>query len=150
MFLNVLETDLKKVLSPLRAETPARWGRLNAQQMIEHLEWVVQMSTGKHAVQQEIPEDKIERAKKFLASEHPMPKDFRANFIPADPASCRHENLEQAIDKLVEEVKAFEKYYSENPQRTHLHPSFGILNAQEWTRIHDKHFTHHFQQFGIL
>ena len=34
-------------LARLRADDPPRWGAMTAQQMVEHLEWVFDASTGR-------------------------------------------------------------------------------------------------------
>jgi len=36
-----------------------------------------------------------------------------------------------------------------NPDALKLNPTFGELNKAEWEIFHEKHFTHHFKQFGI-
>jgi len=35
-------------------------------------------------------------------------------------------------------------------KETHVHPYYGPLNHDQWTRLHSKHVTHHFTQFELI
>ena len=78
-----------------------------------------------------------------------MPKNFEASFARIRE-TLRHEELALAIDELLLEWVDFEECYTENPDAKHTHPYYGALNYEQWTRLHSKHFTHHFKQFGLI
>lgn len=142
-----LEVFLSK-LNQLSEDKNPEWGAMNAQQMVEHLSTSVAMSFGKFQVQLSIPEDKVEKALLFLDSDKPMPRGFKVNFAPENP-KLRFEDMPSAIDELCENWAAFETYYQDNPDGTNLHPVYGHLAYEKWLRVHSKHFTHHFEQFGL-
>ncbi len=143
-----LELALKH-LEQLSADTPAKWGVMNAQQMVEHLSDFFQLSRGEvDGVSLEIPEENVHKAQSYLASERPMPRLFKANFFPDDP-ELRNDNLQCAIDEFCEEWVHFETFFEGNEGVTTLHPSFGKLTYEQWKRVLSKHLTHHFEQFGI-
>jgi hypothetical protein len=87
--------------------------------------------------------------KEFLFSDKPMAKNIEVPFAKKDE-KLRNENLEFAIDELAENWIEFEEYYFENEGNQNLHPYYGLLNYEEWLRLHSKHFTHHFEQFNLL
>lgn len=139
---------IQEKLRTLQADQVANWGQMTAQRMVEHLSESVRLSFIPHSFALAIPEDKIPRAVAFLESEHPMPKNFRVEFATPDtPVHCS--NLSAAIDELVGNWSAQEKWWEENPNTTSLHPSFGPLSREQWMRVHSKHFAHHFEQFGL-
>src|SRR5688572_11641628 len=95
-FLNVFSPELEASLAKLDADTPALWGRMDAQQMIEHLTLVLRVSIGKVPMTIHTPEEKLAKSKSFLMSEKPMPREFRASFIPLDPQPKRNPDMESA------------------------------------------------------
>jgi oxepin-CoA hydrolase / 3-oxo-5,6-dehydrosuberyl-CoA semialdehyde dehydrogenase len=141
--------DLKEVLNDLKPSTVGQWGRMSAQQMVEHLTHVLRIANGKEAVTLYTPEDKLERMVAFLRTDKPFPREFKAPFLPEDPIPVRHPNLWTAIEALEAEVSYFKKHYENAPEKTETHPTFGPLNRDEWVLSQNKHFKHHFEQFGI-
>ncbi len=149
MFIEAnIETILAKLAS-LESTTKPLWGAMSAQRMVEHLTDAVRMSNGKESFELEIPADRIEKMQLFLASDKPMAKNIEVAFAGKD-VPLRHSEIELAIDELTEEWCDFEEVYDENPELTNIHPYYGQLNFDQWKRIHAKHFTHHFEQFGLM
>lgn len=150
--MQFIEPNLETILSylnQLEENTPAKWGKMNAQRMVEHLSESILMSLGDHSTPLQIPADKIEKMQAFLASDVPFPKDFIVPFA-LEEFELRHEEIELAVDELVDNWIAFEEYYENHPDSTNMHPFYGDLIGKQWLRIHQKHFTHHFQQFGLI
>lgn len=136
-------------LASLKAATPAKWGQMSAQRMVEHLADALYMSIGKSDFKLEIPEDRIERMQAWLETDKPMSKDIQVSFAtPSTP--LRNDELETAIDEFTDAFLLFLEYYEDHPGQTHLHPFYGDLNFAQWQRLHTKHFAHHFEQFGLL
>jgi hypothetical protein len=147
-----IETDLETVLSyldKLSPDTKPAWGSMSAQRMVEHLSDTLKIALGENPQKMEIPEEKIDRMLAFLDSEKPMAPGIVVPFAPAD-VELRHEEIELAIDEYVENWLAFEALYENNPETRHSHPFYGPLNVDQWKRLHSKHITHHFTQFGLL
>jgi len=149
--MEFIESNLEVILQNLEkinADSTPLWGGMSAQRMVEHLSDSLQMAIGKSSFSLEIPEDRIPRMKEFLLSDKPMVKNIVVPFAKKDE-KLRNENLELAIDELAENWIEFEDYYSENEGNKNLHPYYGLLNYEQWLRLHAKHFTHHFEQFGL-
>jgi hypothetical protein len=150
--MEFIEPNLEVILQHLEtinATTTPNWGEMSAQRMVEHLSDSLKMAVGKNTIPLEIPEDKIPRMKDFLHSDKPMAKNSEVAFAKKGEP-LRNEDMDFAIDELAENWIEFEDYFSENEGGTTLHPYYGMLNYEEWLRLHAKHFTHHFSQFNLV
>lgn len=143
-----LETVLP-ILGKLEPNQQPLWGSMSAQRMVEHLTDLIQMSVGKGDFTIEIPEEKIESMQRFIDSDKPMARGVEVALAPKN-WTLRNEELELAIDEFVENWISFEEFFEENPDATTIHPFYGALDEKKWRRMHSKHFTHHFQQFGLI
>lgn len=149
MFIEAnIEVILEK-LSKLDPDTKPVWGEMKAQRMVEHLAEMVRISSGKVSAELLIPEDKIEKMQLYLDSDKEMGQNIEVPFAGKN-VPLRHEEIDLAIDELTEEWVDFEEFYEENPLKTVVHPYYGALNFEQWKRLHSKHFTHHFKQFGLI
>lgn len=135
-------------LNQLKANSTPNWGQMNAQRMVEHLADALYMSIGKGQYALEIPEERIERMQAWLETDKPMAKDIQVSFAtPETP--LRNDELETAIDEFTDAFLSFLEHYEEHPDQTALHPFYGQLNYAQWQKLHSKHFSHHFEQFGL-
>jgi hypothetical protein len=135
-------------LNKLSPDATPRWGKFTAQQMVEHLIDGLSMAMGKMVLPLEVSIERAEKSKLFLYSDAPFVHDIKVNFVDIKKP-VHFEDLDLAIDELSMAFLAFTEYYEVNPNEKHLHPYFGLLSHQEWILLHKKHFTHHFEQFGI-
>ncbi len=145
------QTDYEQIVGKLNSDSLPLWGIMSAQHMLEHLLLVINIGIGKFQVEVVTPEDKLPRTKAFLMSDKPMPREFKAPYIPEnDTMPLHYPNFETAKQKLKAGLETFYALYAQNPDAVFPHPVFGVCNAQEWEMIQRKHFTHHFAQFGLL
>jgi len=122
---------------------------MSAQHMVEHLILAVRTSNGKLNVGCFNPPEKWPTLKKYLLSSRPLPQDFVNPIIGTNLLPLEFESLEKALTVLRTEVEDYYKFFEMNPDALKLNPTFGELNKAEWEIFHEKHFTHHFKQFGI-
>ena len=144
--------DLQTVaqhVEQLAADTPALWGKMNAQQMLEHLELVLDISLGTIKIDHEPTVEKLEKSQAFLKGDYEMPRNFKAKFISENPQPCKHHDIIAAKEVLLAKIDRYFEYYKDKDVQ-HLHPVFGWLPFDGWNRVHQKHFSHHFNQFGII
>jgi oxepin-CoA hydrolase/3-oxo-5,6-dehydrosuberyl-CoA semialdehyde dehydrogenase len=137
-------------LALLRDDTAPRWGNMTAAQMVDHLAWGFEVSTGRSSVECGVPEARRERWKAFLYDDTPMPREFRNPALVGGLPPLRHGSLDDARAALRSEVDRFLDHGRDAPEATHVHPTFGPLGAEEWSRAHFKHVHHHLDQFGLL
>lgn len=156
VMLNEKEQFIREIFPALirnAADNPsATWGKMDFQQMLEHVADFFQVSTQKQHYPFVSPPEHMPRLKEFLMSD----KQFRENtkapvsIIGEEPFPHRYETVEEAKQELLAEVNYFFQLYADEPGFTAVHPVFGELNYEEWVRLHYKHITHHLRQFGLL
>jgi Protein of unknown function (DUF1569) len=139
---------LVRRLRTLRPETPRRWGRMSAPQMICHLSDAFLMATGEKAVSATggpLTRPLIKWTALYLPL--PWPAD-----IPTRP------ELDQLINGRcpgdfamdVAEVERFIEQLAQRPVRGGWppHPIFGSMSRRDWLRWGYLHVDHHLRQFG--
>jgi hypothetical protein len=150
--MNFIDPTLENILIYLDKLTPqhqAKWGSMSAQRMVEHLTDSIKIATGENPQNFLIEEEKIPKMILFLDSDKPMAQNIEVPFAKKE-TQLRNEELELAIDELVETLIEFDEIYEANPTLTHTHPYYGPLNYVQWQRLNAKHLTHHFEQFGLI
>ena len=150
--MEFIELDISEIIQKmdkLTADTKPSWGSMSSQRMVEHLADTLKIASGKIKFPLEIPEDRIEKMQNFLDSDKPMARDIEVPFAKKD-TKIRNEEIELAIDEFLLEWVDFEEHFEADENRTELHPYYGNLNYNQWCRLHSKHLTHHFEQFGII
>jgi len=145
-FLNTDEIIAK--LSTLTRETQPVFGKMNGQQVIEHLSLLMQISNGKIDADYFVSDEKTTRRKPFLDSERELHIGFRASILSDEPTPEKFKTIEEALSDLMLQIKDFETHFK--TAKTENHPFFGELDYEYWKKFHTKHFTHHFKQFDLL
>lgn len=139
-------------LEKLTAETPAQWGNMTAQHMVEHLIDSVRLANGKFSAPFLFGEEKAaemkERFAQYIADPGIFPKNVPNPLVKLGPYKAA--SLAVAIEKLAADVELFYAHFAQNPDVRPTHPFFGPLNFEEWEAFHEKHFRHHFTQFELL
>ncbi len=152
-FIDLKKDKIQKLLNGLTENSKPSWGKMSAQQMVEHLDATILYSIGEPEAEKcYTPEEHLEKYQDSLYNHRKMPKDFPAPFLPQDGTlpELKYKNLEQAKEKLMENLQKYQIYYNENPKAEHLHFVFGKLNKEMMELMHRKHFTHHFEQFNLI
>ncbi len=150
--LKFITEDCIPLFESLSADAMGKWGKMNGQEMVEHVGTVFVVSTGKIKFDVTTPIEHLPKYLEFLYSE----KEFRENTRAPDqlvgekPMPLRYANMEQALEKLVEAISYFQIYFKEEAGKRTMHPVFGALNYEEWVLMHYKHVTHHLRQFGLM
>lgn len=150
--LNFITKECVLLFEKLSASTAGKWGKMNAQQTVEHLTEFFNVSAGIIKFALVTPVEYLPKYKEFLLSD----KEFRENtkaptsVIGEEALPLQYESMEAALEKLAGSITAFENYFKNDSLKTTLHPVFGELNFEEWVLLHYKHVTHHAKQFGLL
>ena len=144
-----LKTFFFGALDPLGLEARPRWGSMSAQQMVEHLLWAFEGSTGRVEIACSYPADQLPRLKAFLQHNRPTPQGFRNPALEAGLPALRFPDLRAARAALLVEVDRFLDHARTQPDAIHVHPIFGPIGMEDWSRTHFKHGCHHLLQFGL-
>jgi hydroxymethylglutaryl-CoA reductase len=142
-------TEMLAVLNGLTPNQKPLWGKMKAQEMVEHLSDMLMMSRGTGNFTIDADAETIARRQQFLSSDKEMAKNIAVPFTK-EIIELRHDELELALDEFADEWINFTEYYENNPSASVIHPYYGNLDFNLWLKMHDKHFTHHFKQFGLI
>ena len=145
-----LERAFVPLLSRLGAEQPGQWGRMQAQQMVEHMIEYVRIASGKEKVEPVLTPEQTVKAHAFMMSEKPFRENTPNQLLPDTPPPCRLPGMQEALAVLQEEIDDFFRIYSATPGLRHTSPFFGVLGFDEQLHLLHKHATHHARQFGLL
>lgn len=145
-----LKNEFVFFLNKLKSDEKGKWGKMNAQQMIEHVSGFFKVSTEKIHFPLTTPLEHLPKYKEFLMSEKEFRENTKAPVLPEEPLPLRYSSMQEAIDVLKKSVDDFFEFFKDDPSKTTLHPAFGELNFDEWVQLHHKHVTHHLKQFGLI
>jgi hypothetical protein len=150
-FTKFPDIDFTALRNELNPETPALFGSLNAQQMIEHVSLIYDYVLSNNKVKVLTPADKFEKVKRaFLWSEGGFKRGITNEFTESLSFECTLANLSLAIDEYEKRHLLVANAIKENAIVDKTHPIFGLLNVEEWTQFFTKHTWHHFNQFGLV
>lgn len=138
---------LASLLSELKRDTQPLWGKMKPQQMVEHLVESVEYTNGKKVTTCDRPPEEAAKSKQVMIyTDAPIPKNVNLGPLPDQ---YLFPDLSAAIHQLMIELTVFDHYFK-TPRITSIHSGFGPLNHAEWLTWHNKHFAHHFIQFGLI
>jgi len=142
--------DVPQLLRQIPAETQASWGKMNVQQMIEHMSDSVRIANGRDLRDCITPEEHLDRMQAFLKSDKPFKENTVNSLMGEVPEPCRFERIEDSLGELEEELKEFQNVFDQDKLKQITNPFFGDLNYEEWVQLLYKHFLHHLRQFGVV
>ena len=148
---NFLRTRLVPILQQLPPDTPSRWGKMNVQQMIEHLAGDSFRTASGRLVFEKIltnPEH-LARMRAFMMSEKPFKENTANPLMGVDPIPLRYKTVQGAIGALQQELIHFFEAFEKNPLLITRNPFYGDLNFDENVQLLYKHALHHLKQFGV-
>ncbi|MEO6668931.1 MAG: DUF1569 domain-containing protein [Ferruginibacter sp.] len=150
--LAFIKNEMFLLLNNLSVDSKASWGKMNAQQMIEHVADFFDVSTERIKFPLITPEEHLPKYKAFLYSDKEFKENTKApaEVLGEEPLPLRTANVEAAVSKLKKSVDDFFKYFKEDTNKLTMHPAFGLLNFDEWIMLHYKHVMHHWKQFGLM
>lgn len=140
------------LLQKLNAESIPVWGKMNAQQMLEHLADFFNVSTEKIIYDLVTPAEQLPRYRDFLYSDKQFRENTKApqNVLGEEPLSVRQTNFDASKAYLQTAVEEFFNFFREHEFKKTVHPVFGPLSFEEWVLLHYKHVRHHLRQFALL
>ncbi|MEO6731205.1 MAG: DUF1569 domain-containing protein [Ferruginibacter sp.] len=148
--LDFLSKALVPLLRTLSPDATMKWGKMNAQQMVEHISGFFRVSTNKLHFPLVTPPEQLPKFKEFLRSNKEFKENTKAPVLPEDPIPVQFANFDAAVNDLEKEIKDFIDQFAKDPGLTTQHPVFGDLNFEEWVLLHYKHVVHHLKQFGLI
>lgn len=148
---NFLRTRLVTYLQRLDPSTPPLWGKMNIQQMIEHVAGdAVRNASGRLKMDTILTApDHLERLREFMMSDKPFKENTKNPLMGEEPAPLRYKTVQAAIGALQQELIYFFEAYEKQPDLVIRNPFFGDLNFEQNVQLLYKHALHHLRQFGV-
>lgn len=147
-----LKTNSFELIAQLEEHKQPTWGKMNAQQMVEHLNDFYNVSIEKIIFALTVPVEHLPKYREFLFSDKPFRENTKApeTVLGEEPLPIRTQSLAAAKTQLQQTVNDFFQFFAPEPTKTTTHPVFGPLNFEEWVLLHYKHVTHHLKQFELM
>jgi hypothetical protein len=149
---NFLRTKLIPYLQQMDPSTPARWGKMNFQRMVEHFALdAVRNANGRLKFEKLVtaPEH-LSRIREFMLSEKPFRENTRNPLMDDEPPPLRFKTVQGAIGVLQLELIYFFEAFEKEPGLVIRNPFFGDLGFEENVHLLHKHALHHLRQFGLI
>ena len=149
---NILQTEIREVFAKraetLTEKTAKKWGKMNATQMLAHLNEAFRISLGmKKSVD---VSNFYTRKIMFPVVVYVLP------FWPhgektATELDVVKSNIETKdfYTELAFFLKFLEIFSEREAEKIKPHPMFGALTKKQWADLFTKHIEHHFKQFGV-
>ena len=150
--LNFLTKEYVPLLKNVSPTAMGKWGKMNGQQMVEHVAAFFYVSSEKIKFNLVTPPEHLPKYKEFLLSDKEFRENTKApdNVIGEETMPLRYTSMEEAVENLARSIAAFEVYFKDDSKKKTMHPVFGELNFEEWVLLHYKHVTHHLRQFELI
>lgn len=136
-------------LRSLEPTAKGKWGKMNAQQMVEHLTDSTAIANGKEYQKKELTDELTEKARKFFLSDKAFRENTTNHLLPVEPNPMRNSSMENAVKEFEAELNEFFTSFQNNSSRTTINPFAGEFNYEQWVHLLHKHFQHHARQFGL-
>jgi uncharacterized protein DUF1569 len=144
LFDPTVKQEIIDRINKLTPQTQGNWGKMNVSQMMAHL----QMPMGSAVGIYELPRTLLGRifgplAKPTMYSVKP----FKRN-LPTDRSfimTGQEKDFEKEKNGLVTLVNNFKAENITNQ----VHPFFGPMTKEQWSKAMYKHLDHHLRQFGV-
>ena len=149
-FAHFLKNEYIPLLKKLEPRQKGLWGKMDAQQMVEHMRDIFKVANGKFKMP--LMDDNpvhLEKKRAFLLTDFPFPQNAKGPGVPDEPIPHRAANMEEAIARLEPEIDAMFAAYDTDPSLLLMHPAFGELDYDRQLRYLSKHVYHHLRQFGL-
>jgi len=143
-----LKDEYTGLLGRMNPETKPAWGKMNFQQMVEHMSDSFRIANGKDLQDCITPEEHLPKMRAFLMSDKPFRENTPNVLLPDIPPPVRFDRIEDAIGELQQEIDDFFDVFDQDKHKIITNPFFGDLDYEMWVQLLYKHAWHHLRQFG--
>ncbi|MGN6420535.1 MAG: DinB family protein [Pseudobacter sp.] len=148
--VNFLKQDFVFHLKHLAPDAQPAWGKMNGQQMVEHMAEMLQVASGRQQYPAVADKETTEKTYAWLMTDKPFRPNTVNPLLPEEPKPTQYNTMQQAIEALQKELDHFFEVFEKDPQLRVLNPVFGNLNFEEQVQLLYKHTQHHLKQFGLI
>ena len=127
----------------LRRDTPRRWGKMSADQMLWHVNGGLSMALG----QIDVPPRRLPMPRplvRFFVLNLPWPKGVPTMPMFVASGSYDFESERARCLRLIDQLAA-----KRLDEKWPTHPLLGALSGSDASRLQARHLDHHLKQFGV-
>jgi hypothetical protein len=146
--LRFLKTELVPLLQRINPDTAPAWGKMDFQQMVEHLTASVKIASGKLVLPGTPDTARWEKNLAFLMTEKPFRENTHNPYLSEETYPLRNHTVATAISELQSALLEFFDTYEKEPGKRVQNLVFGNLDYAEQVQLLHKHALHHLRQFG--
>jgi hypothetical protein len=144
LFDAAVKQEIIRRINKLTPASKAVWGKMNAGQMLAHLQIPIGIALGSHTIKGHwLMKLILPLFKKILYNEKPYKQS-----LPTDKSfimTGTTKDFEKEKQQLLEMLNRFNKAN----MIQEAHPIFGKLTKEQWSKATWKHLDHHLKQFGV-
>ena len=143
LFDPAVKQDILGRLDKLTPQTQGKWGKMNVSQMLAHCQAPINVGMGNIKLKRGFLGYTIgPLIKKVLYGDKPFKQGLPTakEFVMKDDKDFETEKA-----KLLALINSFK----EENITVDIHPLFGKLTREQWSKATYKHLDHHLQQFGV-
>ena len=148
--LYFLKNTFPSLVSKADPSTPPVFGKMNLQQMVEHMSDSVRDAYGITNRPLVTPEEKVPAMKAFVMSDREFKPNTKNSLMGEDPDPLRKSSLSDALDEYNAELQNFINHFHGREHIEVVNPFFGPLNYEGWIQLLHKHAVHHCRQFLLV
>ncbi|MFN6093139.1 MAG: DUF1569 domain-containing protein [Bacteroidota bacterium] len=142
--LNQLVNDFRSLSQPANAN----WGKMNFNQMLEHLIEACKNASGDIVFDTfHTPEERLPVMQAFLMTDKLFKPETKNAMMGEVPAPVKNDNSNALLDELQSQINRFYERFQQDENLVVRNPIFGDLSEELWTRLLYKHCIHHLHQF---
>lgn len=146
-----LQAELVKTISGIAINCQPAWGKMNLQQMTEHISRdAFRVASGKVTFPLMTPEEHIPKMQRFIMSDMLFKENTVNRLMAAEPVPEVHTDITAALTELQTEIDDFFAVYKEQPELKIVNPFFGALTYEMQVNLLHKHALHHLRQFHVV
>ncbi|MFA6152719.1 MAG: hypothetical protein WC716_15450 [Chitinophagaceae bacterium] len=145
-----LRSEFVAALRTINPNTAPLFGKMNPQQMVEHMAEYIRLGYGNPVVTQFFyTAESVERTRAFIMSDKPFKENTPNPIMGETPKPIIQPTYEAAIKDAEMAIKELFEAFGKNDKLEVASPFFGILNYEMTIQLLTKHAEHHLRQFGI-
>jgi hypothetical protein len=149
--IQFLRIDFVKHLGTINPNTLPLFGKMNPQQMVEHMAEYIRMGYGNPRIAERSYSDEIiDKMNAFLKTEKPLRPNTGNPLMEETPAPAKLKDYEAALQDVAKAIDEFFVAFEQNPKLIISNPFFGNLDFSLTVQLLYKHSQHHLRQFGVL
>lgn len=135
-------------LKHIPADAPPVFGKMNPQQMAEHMAEYIRLGYGNPVVAETFYEpEAVEKLHAFLRSERSFKDNTPNPLMSETPKPVRFPDYAAAVEDVAAAVGELFDAFEEHPELKVKSPFFGVLDKELTFHLLAKHATHHLRQF---